>query len=371
MEKIKINGTQMFMLVVLFEMGSAIVVGIAASAKQDAWISIMLGMAAGVLLFFVYYRLYLFYPDLPLTNYVQKITGKWIGRIIGFLYVIYFIYDASRVLRDFSELLTTTIYTSTPQLVLNSLMILIIMYAIKKGFEVIARVAQLYFGFIYLVAITGFLLILMSGILHFENLRPVLENGWKPVLKNFVGQTLVFPFGEMVVFTMLLPYLNEPKKAKLVCIGGIVLSGVNIAITIVFNIAALGVDLFIRAPFPLLSTISKIEVADFIERLDVFFMLYVVIGIFFKITILYFAAVIGVVDIFNLKNKSNIVFPIGLIVLFSSIAIATNFTEHIKEGFVFVSIYLAWPLQIIMPVLLMILAIFQNRKKRYMESKQN
>lgn len=175
MEKIKINGTQMFMLVVLFEMGSAIVVGIAASAKQDAWISIMLGMVAGVLLFFVYYRLYQFYPDLPLTNYVQKITGKWIGRIISFLYVIYFIYDASRVLRDFSELLTTTMYTSTPQLVLNSLMILTIMYAIKKGFEVIARIAQFYFGFIYLVAITGFLLILMSGILHFENLRPVFR----------------------------------------------------------------------------------------------------------------------------------------------------------------------------------------------------
>ncbi|MCM2531720.1 spore germination protein [Neobacillus pocheonensis] len=359
MENIKINAYQMFVLVVLFEMGSAILFAVGAEAKQDAWIAILLGVVGGILIFLIYYRLYLFYPDIPLKSYVQKITGKWIGQLIGIFYIVYFIYQATRVLRDIGGLLVTVTYTSTPIFVINTLMILTIIYALHKGFEVIARVAEVYFFIIYLLAIFGFILILFSGLIHLENLQPILENGVNPVLKTFLGQTINYPFGEMIVFTMLLPYLNDQKKAKKICIGGILLGGLNILITTVINIACIGVDYFVRSPYPLLSTISKIELG-FIERLDVFFMLYLVIGGFFKITLYYYAAVVGAADIFKFKNYRNLGFPIGLIILFASNTIASNFAEHIKEGVVVIPIYLHWPLQIIIPVILLIIAFFRN-----------
>lgn len=182
MEKVRINASQMFVLVVLFEMGSALLFGIGSPAKQDAWIAILLGLGGGLLLFLVYYLLFMYYPDIPFTSYVQEITGKWIGRIIGFLYTVYFLYQATRVLRDFGELLATTIYTSTPLLVIQTLMILTIIYAIHKGFEVIARVSQLFFGIVYFMGILGMLLVVSSGLIHLENLQPILENGWKPIL---------------------------------------------------------------------------------------------------------------------------------------------------------------------------------------------
>src|SRR4051794_35475425 len=198
MEKAKISSSQLFVLVTLFEMGSAILFGLGAEAKQDAWIAVFLGLISGLVLFLVYHRLYMFYPDIPFTSYVQKITGKWVGRFIGFLYIVYFIYQASRILRDFGELLVTTIYTSTPLIVINCLMLLTIIYAIHKGFEVIARVGELFFSIIYFMAILGGILIVFSGLIHLSNLQPVLENGWKPVLSTVVRQTLNFPFGEMV-----------------------------------------------------------------------------------------------------------------------------------------------------------------------------
>ncbi|MEH7482053.1 GerAB/ArcD/ProY family transporter [Neobacillus drentensis] len=364
MEKAKISTTQLFVLVVLFEMGSAILVGIAADAKQDAWMAILLGLAGGIMIFLVYYKLYMYYPDLPLTSYVQEITGKWLGRLIGLLYIVYFIYLAARVLRDFGELLTTTIYNSTPLFVINSLMIITIIYAIHKGFEVLARVGEIYFGVVYLTAILGMLLITFSGLIHLGNLKPILENGLKPVIKTFLTQTINFPFGEMVVFTMLLPFLREKKKAKMVCLCGMILSGINITITIVVNIAVLGVDLFYRSTFPLLQTVGRIQIADFIERLDVLFMLYLVIGAFFKIAIYYYAAVAGAADIFQISNQGKLGFPIGIIVLFASITIASNYAEHIKEGLVIVPTYLHWPFQIIIPSMLLMIAFFRNRKKK-------
>ncbi|MBT2696296.1 GerAB/ArcD/ProY family transporter [Bacillus sp. ISL-40] len=364
MEKAKINATQLFVLVVLFEMGSAILVGIASDAKQDAWIAILLGLTGGIMIFFIYYKLYMYYPDLPLTSYVQEITGKWLGRLIGFLYIVYFMYLAARVLRDFGELLTSTIYNSTPLFVINTLMIITIIYGIHKGFEVIARVGEIYFGVVYLTAILGMLLITFSGLIHLGNLKPILENGLKPVIKTFLTQTINFPFGEMVVFTMLLPFVNDKKKVKIVCLSGMILSGINITITVVVNISVLGVNLFSQSTFPLLTTVGKIQIADFIERLDVLFMLYLIIGGFFKIAIYYYAAVAGAADIFQLKNQRKLGFPLGIIVLFASVTIASNYSEHIKEGLVVVPTYLHWPFQIIIPSMLLIIAFFRNRKKK-------
>jgi spore germination protein KB len=362
MEKAKISGSQLFVLVTLFEMGSAILFGLGAEAKQDAWIAVLLGLISGLLLFLVYHRLFLFYPDIPFTSYVQKITGNWIGRFIGFIYIVYFIYQASRILRDFGELLVTTIYTNTPLLVINCLMILTIIYAIHKGFEVIARVGELFFGIIYFMAIIGGVLIVFSGLIHLNNLQPVLENGWKPVLTTVGRQTLNFPFGEMVVLTMLLPYLNNQKKARRICLGGMILSGINIIITVVVNIAVLGVDLMIRSPFPLLNTISKIQIADFIERLDVFFMLYLVIGGFFKITLYFYAAVSGAADLFQFNSHQKLSFPIGLIILFASVTVASNYSEHSIEGGQIIPLFLHFPLQLIIPVTLLCIAYIRNSR---------
>ncbi|MFP5113163.1 GerAB/ArcD/ProY family transporter [Bacillaceae bacterium C204] len=364
MEKAKVSPYQLFVLIFMFEMGSAILLGLGAQVKQDAWIAILFGLVGGILVFFIYYRLYMYYPELPLTSYLQKILGKWLGRLIGFLYIVYFIYVASRVLRDFGELLTTTIYNSTPLFVINTLMILTIIYLLHKGFEVLARVGEIYFGVVYFTAILGMLLIVFSGLIHLGNLKPILENGLKPVIKVFLRETLTFPFGEMVVFTMLLPFLNDKKKAKIVCVGGMILAGINITITTIVNISVLGVELYYRSPFPLLNTIGRIQIADFIERLDVLFMLYLVIGGFFKIAIYYYAAVAGTADIFQFKNQRKIAFPIGIIVLFSSITVASNFAEFIKEGLVIVTMYLSWPFQIIIPSFLLIIAFFRNKKKK-------
>ncbi|PLS08589.1 GerAB/ArcD/ProY family transporter [Neobacillus cucumis] len=365
MENIKINSYQLFVLIVLFEMGSAILFAPGSQAKQDAWISILLGLAGGLILFLVYYRLHKFFPTMPLTSYVQKLAGKWVGTFIGFLYVVYFIYQATRILRDFGELLVTSIYMNTPLFIINALMLLTIIYGIQKGLEVIARVSELFFLFIYLFASMGFLVIMFSGLIHLENLQPILENGITPAIKAFMQTTLYFPFGEMIVFTMILPSSNNQEKVKFVCLGGMLLAGINIAITSLINLSVLGVDLFTRSNFPLLTTISKIHFTNFLERLDVIYILYVIIGGYFKITIFFYSAVLGAADIFKVEDHRKLVFPVGVIILFGSITIAANYSEHISEGIKYIPLILHLPFQVIIPIALLILGFFRYRNKNH------
>ena len=363
MEKAKISSSQLFILMILFELGSALLVPLAIGAKQDAWLAILLGMVFSFVLLLVYHRLYTYYPDLLPTEYMQKILGKVMGTVLAFVYILYFMYDASRVLRDFGEMLLTFAYPDTPLFIANALLILVIIYTIRQGIEVIARSGELLFIFMYILAVAGFILIVSSGLIDFTNLQPVLEEGMLPPLKVALSETLYFPFTEAIVFTMILPYLNIPKKAKVTMLCATGLSGINLVITMLINISVLGVDLTARSQFPLLSTVQTIQVADFLERLDVFFMLAMVIGIFFKISVLFYAAVIGTANLFKIKSPSRLSYPLGIVILFLSITIASNFQEHLHEGLYVAKFVLHIPLFTIIPPLLLLVAFLKNRTK--------
>ncbi|MDQ0806236.1 GerAB/ArcD/ProY family transporter [Priestia megaterium] len=364
MEKAKISASQLFILMVLFELGSALLVPLAMGAKQDAWLAILLGMGCSFVLLLVYYRLYSYYPDLLPTEYVQNILGKVMGTVLAFVYLLYFMYDAARVLRDFGEMLLTFAYPDTPLFIANALLMLVIIYTVRKGIEVIARSGELFFIFMYVLAVIGFILIVSSGLIDVTKLQPVLEEGMLPVLKVVFTQTMYFPFAEAIVFTMILPYLNKPKKAKATMLCATGLSGINLVITMLINISVLGVNLTARSQFPLLSTVQSIQVADFLERLDVFFMLALIICGFFKVSVLFYATVIGTANLFKIKSPSRLAYPLGLIILFLSVTIASNFQEHLHEGLKIAPVVLNIPFYAIIPPLLLLVAFLKNRKKQ-------
>lgn len=363
MEKAKISAQQLFVLIVLFEIGSAILVPLAIDAKQDAWLAILIGLAGGCCLFMVYHGLYSYYPDIPLTEYVQKILGSVLGKILAFFYVLYFMYISARVLRDFGELLVTAFYPETPLFVMNALMTIVVVYAVRKGIEVLARTGELLFAIMVLLGIIGLILIAIAGIIHISNLQPVLEEGLKPVIKTSFT-TLYFPFGEVIVFTMILPFLNRTEKAKKTGLLALGLSGILLALIMAVNISVLGVSLVSRSQFPLLSTIQTIEVAGFLERLDVTFMLSSVLGGFFKIGLFFYASVAGTANLFKIKESSKLAYPMGLVVLLLSITIASNFSEHVHEGLKVVPLYVHLPFQVLIPLLLLLIAFLKNRKKQ-------
>lgn len=56
------------------------------------------------------------------------------------------------------------------------------------------------------------MMLMFSGSINLHFLQPVFENGFEPILASVVKQNYMFPFGEMVCFTMLMPYLDNAKK---------------------------------------------------------------------------------------------------------------------------------------------------------------
>lgn len=103
---------------------------------------------------------------------------------------------------------------------------------------------------------------------------------------------------------------------------------------------------------------------EFLQRLDAMVVLTFLVTMFFKVAIFFYAVVIGMVDLFKLKNHQQIILPTGVILIFLSIMIASNFTEHIEEGQNITSYYIHIPLHIIIPLLMMVVVMIRNHFKK-------
>ncbi|ARI78794.1 GerAB/ArcD/ProY family transporter [Halobacillus mangrovi] len=332
MVKEKISLLQFFVLINLFVFGTNLVVGSGLDAKKDAWIAIFIGIFGGVLLFLIYYYLYTRYPDLSLIGYSQKLLGNYIGGFIGLLYIPFLIYGASRDLRDVGGLLGASVLDQTPILFISGLMIFSIAYILYKGMEVLARTAEVFWGGVIILGFFGTLFFYLSGLVDIKQVLPVFEFGWKPIIKTVYTNTIMFPFGEMVAFTFLLPYIKNRKNILKTGVAGILLSGILISYSTFINLAVLGVDVVTRSQFPLLSAIQGVEILDFIEHLDVMAVLVLIIGAFFKIAVFYYAAIVAMSDLFKVDKKEKLIIPTAIVILYTSIIIADNFPAHLDEG---------------------------------------
>lgn len=364
MEKAKISAAQLFVLIVLFELSSSLLIFPGQSAEQDAWIAILFGTVGGLALFMMHHFFYQVNPDASPYKTLMNIFGKPVGWSMTFIYIVYYCYIAARVLRDFGEMLLTTAYPNTPIIFANGLLIAVCIFTVRKGIEVLARSGELLFGIMFWLAVTGLILIVSSGLIKPKELLPILGNGPGPMFHAVFTQTLYFPFGEIIAFTLILPYLKEKKLAKKAGLLGIAISGLILAFNVALNISVLGVDLNMRSRFPLLSTIQTIQVAEFLVRLDVFFMLVLVIGVFFKMSIFMYAVTEGVTVLFKLKNPSKVVHVIGIIILILSVSIASNISEHVKEGIEFVPLYVHLPMQVILPAFICIVTYVKMKKNK-------
>jgi spore germination protein KB len=277
------------------------------------------------------------------------------------------LYVSARNVREFGELLISSTLRKTPLLAITILFVLTICYVLYLGVEVLGRTAEVFIVILLLLGVTGNFLVLVSGNWHPNNLQPFLEYGWKPIVTTAFRDILIFPFGELLVFTMLLPYLTQPESVKKVWLSAVISGSLVLSYTTSLNIAVLSIEEVERSTFPLLSTVGKVNLMEFLQRLDAIVVYTLLITVFFKAAIYLYGALIGIVDLFNLKNHQQILLPIGVILIFFSIVLSATFAEQTEEGILVH--YIAIVLLIIIPLLMLLVSLIRNRFKKAKDEK--
>lgn len=361
------------MIMVLYQLGSALVVPLGISAKQDAWIAILAGMVGGILLAFIYTYIYSKNGVVPSFQKVMTSSlGNRFGNILTFIYIMFFMYIAYRVLTDFRLLLLATVLPETPVIAMTILLVLPIIYACYHGVEVIGRGSEIFFTIVMVTIVAIYILVFTNKLVHFENLKPVFGTGVRTIFKTVFPVSVAIPFGETIVFMNLFSKVNDQEGIRKTVILSMILSGILLSFTVAINIAVISLPVTEPSTFPLLLTVGMIRIGRFLERLDVMAVILLMIGGSFKILTFFYSSVEMLIDLSNSpsKNRVPIIFFLGVVLVVMSAFMTRNVPEHYYIGLDVVTKYLHVPLMMIIPAILAIATFFRTRNEnRKMQNK--
>ena len=361
MLKENISLTQLEALLINFLLGSAIVIGIGTEAKNDAWIAILIAslIGSGIILF--YWFLMNRLPGKTLYELLEFCFGRKFAILLSHGYIVYFLYNSGRVIRDFGELMASAIMPNTPIEIISLTICFVVGYILYLGLEVLARTSEIFtpylFGFLFLLTI----FLLVSGNIEMTRLLPVLGEGFKPILKSLFPGLLTFPFGELIVFTVIFLNVTDTKKGQKASLIGVGVASFLLVFSSILMIVTLGVDGILRSNFPLLSTAREVAIGNFIERIDAIVVFIMMLGILVKGSVFLYGALKGLEYIYK-KPFRYFSIPCAMLVAFYSVLISVNFADHLQEGLKLVPYFLHLPLQFGVPAVMLVILLWKQRK---------
>ena len=339
--------------------------GVAGLAKQDAWVCALFSAIIGLAFVWMYYYLGVLYPGKTFVEILMCVLGKWLGWIISAAFVLFVCFlDVAEVIFYVGEFIQAEYMTETPLYALNLLLVAGIVIGLYYGLEAIARSAEILIVIVTILIMVAMLLNLPN--IKVENLLPVFEEGITPVLKGslYLSSYMTWP---LIVLNMIYPSnVNEPAKSRKSMFTGFIFgSSINFICTIM-AILVLGSTITARSNYPTYLLTQEVNIG-IITRIEGVMSGAWIITQFIKILLYFYAGLIGLAQLFGLKDHKKCIGPLALVMLVYSGVIYPNSAYQIKWDSTTWIPFIA-TFSVVLPLFLLIMAIPRKLIERKMNT---
>lgn len=358
---VMITPRQLTSTVILFLIGSSSLFLLGGNADRDAWMSVIIGVLAGLLLLScVTLQIQRLEPDRNLIEIFKLYFGRIIGFVFGFIYVIYYCYKCIRNVREFADLSIMYLLPDTPLSMVILMICFIGGYAVIGGPEILFRMVEILLPILFMIYIVLFILLLSAGLVDLNRLLPMLEQGFKPVWNAAIPEIISFPFGELVLFLMFWRYTaaDDYKVVTRMTIKGYVFAGAFITLMNVVTIASLG-QFASWSVVPLLQATTFVELGNILERIDPLVSLLLFSAVYVKLTAYYLGASIAFSYLFRISIRISAI-PVGIGIYFGSFWFK-SYMEQVNVGFER-NLKFHFPVfQIVIPIVLLLIMLIRKK----------
>lgn len=324
------------------------------TAGIDMWMTPVLSAMVGLLSVVVMYFLYIKYPDLTFIQYTETILGVYAGKALSGFFIVSFIFTDGLVLREYGEFVIGNFLPETPMALVIFCMLAVCAYVLYEGIEVLARVSQILVP--SAVLIIFIMLVLMIPDLHPKEMFPILGDGPFPLLMGSLVPSSWFT--QFFMLSFLYPFLNKKQHVlgwSFLSVGIVMITLLTINLTILLMFGSLTVQF----NYAFLIAVRYISIADFLEHVEVLVMTIWIIGMFIKVSLVYYATVLGMAQCLGLSDYRPLIIPVGFLMLLLSYWVSPNFQElmHVLGTNI---PFLALITQLGVPCMLLIAASFRK-----------
>jgi len=312
MQKNLISTKQAIYILIMFILGNSVMYT-GSKAKQDTWLAVLIALVLFTPMMMVYARIVSLYPGKSLYAIVIDVFGKFFGKAIIFLYVLYAISLGSLLMRNFSEFIHVVAMSETPKIVPLVFLFTLSVWMIKSGVETLGRWVRVALPVVFVSLLVTLLLSIKS--LDFSNLKPVAGTEFN-ILMESAFTIFSFPFAETVLFTTLFGSVKAKSNPYKIYIYSIVIC------TLFFLAAGLrnavigsSLGMFYFASY---AAVSVISLGEFFTRIEVLIGLAFLLDLFVKLCVCMFAASMGISKIENIKNYKELAIPVEILKIIKS-----------------------------------------------------
>lgn len=361
LEKGRISSRQFFLLILtlvlsvsLFNLPSIII----SQSKQDAWIVMLIALGIDAVVAVVLYVLGLRYPNQTMFEYSEEILGRFMGKGVGLIFVLFFLLNTALGLNIITGFMITAVMPETPQSVFYLIMLIVAAYAVNAGLEPIGRLSEL----VGPLVVFSLLLSLTLNInnLKLENLKPVFQLSMREDLQNSLLPGSLY--GICIIMGVFMAYHNNPKDTLKVKLGGVVAGTILIILNLLVIIMVFGANLCTQLRYPLYVLAHMTKIGDLFERLEPVVMFFWIASGFLSTTMLYYVSTLGLAQLLNLPDYKPLTPFIGIAVFILTMTLFRNITDaDALLGGIFP--YLALSVEGGLTTLLFFVSLLRHRKK--------
>ena len=358
-QKEQVSSASLMFTIGCFIQSSTLVVGyITGVAKQDTWLTVIFGFIVALPIIWIFAALGEKFPGKNLIEINDVVFGKIPGKIISVLYIFFFFsltFLNSGVMTDF---VSSSLLPDTPDIAVLIMFIGVCGYAVRKGLETMTRYSLVFIIIVSVVLIINSLLLIKD--MRLDNFQP----SFTYPLKNYIQATnevSILSFGNIVVFFMFFSSLKTPSQIKKPLFGGLIIGAATMIFISARDIAVLG-PIIRMITIPAYDAVRLINLANTLTRMEILYAGILLMMLFFKISVLYYATVRAIAQIFNMKSYKLLVPVIGVLIIIFAYNAFDSSAENSYNAANIAPIYQTL-FEVILPLVTLIVASIRGFRK--------
>ena len=285
----------------------------------------------GLLLTILIIRLLKNFPNSDIIDISNTLGGSCFKKIIGIIFISYFIFTSAILLRNFSECLRIVYYPMTNILFIILAFIVAISFVIRLNFSSFAKVNSI----ILPIFISSVIFIFFANFKNFSipNIFPILGNGLINTFLNGIGN--IFAFCGIGIIYFLPPLLKDTKDFKKISIISVIIGIIYFILTTLTVLLLFSPSIEIEQISILYSITRNIEFTGFLERLDAAFVLIWILQVVCFITLNMHFSLKIFRKITNIKDLNPICISFPLITFAIAIIPKNYAISHFLENVIY------------------------------------
>lgn len=330
---------------------------ISKSVVRDSWMVGPVFILVSSMLSFVIVWFIRTFPGQTLVEGINSALGHWLGPVFTIWILIWLFVVTSNDIFETTLFVSTTLFPNTPSYIISFLLIVPVAYAVYMGLEVVGRLSEIILP--VMVFITFVLLLLAYQYADISHLKPVLADGFSPILRAAMSPS-TFAMKFLITLFMVQSLQKDAPIGRDLLITSLFigLTGLFAELT---STLVLG-QIRVYSTYTVSEIVRSVSIGEFIQRLDTFYVIIIITTTFLNLAALLYSISVGIQQLFKIDSYRPFVWGSGMVVWAGSVFLFRDsqtqkyFLMHTAPGYYYFT-------AIVIPVLAILVHLVRKRTK--------